>query len=368
MVVPEFPLTSEAFIYRQAQALNTWVCTYKHHQNEAVESELEIIELAGENEKSLLGGLWSLVRYGNTHQMAPQRQAAFIKLLEQRRPSYVLAQYGPTGLEVMQACRQMKIPLVVHFHGYDLSMRLKKRGYRYSLRNLGRHAHGAVAVNQIQRQRLLKLGFDPKQIWVIPCGVPLDKFSVGCREPNADIKFLAVGRLVEKKAPIKTLLAFFRCLRSYPQAHLTWIGAGPMEEELRKLIAFHNQNDRVKLLGAVTNEQVREEMASADVFVQHSITSADGDEEGWPVAIAEAAASGLPVVATRHTGIVDQVIENESGFLVDEKDVEGMSAHMVDLARDAFLRQQMGLKARAHMEENGDFQKSIAKLQEVLES
>ena len=83
-------------------------------------------------------------------------------------------------------------------------------------------------------------------------------------------------------------------------------------------------------------------MARARVFVQHSVVAEDGDHEGLPLAILEAGAHGLPVVATRHAGIPDAVREETDGFLVDEGDVQAMAVAMYRLAQDAALAARMG--------------------------
>jgi glycosyltransferase involved in cell wall biosynthesis len=71
-------------------------------------------------------------------------------------------------------------------------------------------------------------------------------------------------------------------------------------------------------------------MREASLFVQHSVT-ANGETEGLPVAILEAMASALPVVSTRHSGIPEAVLDNVTGYLVDEHDVDGMGVAMTKL-------------------------------------
>ena len=83
-------------------------------------------------------------------------------------------------------------------------------------------------------------------------------------------------------------------------------------------------------------------MACSDALVQHSRVAPNGDMEGWPVVIGEAMAAGLPIVATRHAGIVDQVDEGENGFLCDEGDWQQMADDMIRLAGNAEVRQHFG--------------------------
>jgi glycosyltransferase involved in cell wall biosynthesis len=108
-------------------------------------------------------------------------------------------------------------------------------------------------------------------------------------------------------------------------------------------------------------------MHSARAFVQHSIRPGDGDSEGTPVAILEAGMSGLPVVSTRHAGIKDVVIHNETGFLVDEGDIDGMAACMLLLARDAAQAATLGARAHHHIRTNFSMDQHIARLSAILE-
>ena len=85
---------------------------------------------------------------------------------------------------------------------------------------------------------------------------------------------------------------------------------------------------RVRFLGDLGAAEVREWMRRAALLAAPSVTAADGDAEGLPTVIVEAAASGLPVVATRHSGIPEAVGDGETGFLVPERDAETLAARM----------------------------------------
>ena len=106
-------------------------------------------------------------------------------------------------------------------------------------------------------------------------------------------------------------------------------------------------------------------MRDASVFVQHSITSGHGDKEGWPVAIAEASASRLPIVSTIHASIPEQVIDGSTGFLVAEGDENAMASAMTKLALNPSLRKRFGDSAREHIR-NWDTQSQVQKLESIL--
>jgi glycosyltransferase involved in cell wall biosynthesis len=111
---------------------------------------------------------------------------------------------------------------------------------------------------------------------------------------------------------------------------------------------------------------VQAQMAEALAFVQHSVTAPNGDMEGTPVAVLEAGAAGLPVIATRHAGIPDVVIEGETGLLVDEHDVEGMAAMMIRLAEMPETAMEMGSAARKRVREHFSMEQHISLLNRCI--
>jgi glycosyltransferase involved in cell wall biosynthesis len=109
-------------------------------------------------------------------------------------------------------------------------------------------------------------------------------------------------------------------------------------------------------------------MKQARAFVQHSVTASHGDSEGTPVAILEAGAIGLPVVSTRHGGIKDVVVEGQTGFLVEEGDVQGMAERMLCLARDASLAERLGCNARNRICAEFSMENSIDNLSRIMKN
>ena len=83
--------------------------------------------------------------------------------------------------------------------------------------------------------------------------------------------------------------------------------------------------------------------------MQHSVTATTGDQEGFPVSLAEAAAHGLPIVSTIHSGITENVINGETGYLVQEYDYETMAEKIICLINDPALAQKLGMNGRKHI-------------------
>lgn len=146
---------------------------------------------------------------------------------------------------------------------------------------------------------------------------------------------LFVGRLAEKKG-VKYLIEAMKEV----DAVLYIVGEGPLGMELREQAKSYE--DKVKFLGAKSHEELPVIMASADLFVAPSIVATNGDQEGLPVSIMEALASGLPVVAGNSGGTKDIIENGVNGFVVDAKNVEQLTDKINQIIKNDILLKKMG--------------------------
>lgn len=275
----------------------------------------------------------------------------------------VLANYGLSAAHLLPVCKALAIPLVPHFHGYDATQRKVLNQYRQAYLELFAYSPLIIAVSRVMKEQLISIGASPGKVAVIPYGIDLKQFRPVDQERTGVPLFLAVGRFTPKKAPHITISAFHQVHREYPAARLVMIGA--KDGEYARCQALVNQlgiADAVEFTGVLPPDQVAAWMQKALVFVQHSVTADNGDMEGTPNSILEAGASGLPVVSTRHGGILDAVVHGQTGFLVDELDGAAMAINMKFLLEHPDQADEMGRKARKHIEENYDFEKQMDKL------
>jgi len=287
------------------------------------------------------------------------------EFLRRRRFAVVLAEFGPTGVLLAEPCRRAGVPLVVHFHGYDAYRQdvLAVHGGEYG--RMFQACAAVVAVSRPMTEQLRLLGAPAEKIRLNSYGADCDLFTPTDAAANPPL-FAGVGRFVAKKAPHLTLLAFRRVLDACPEARMKLIGDGPLLSVCRDIVDGAGMADAVELIGAVPHAAVAQAMQGARAFVQHSVQAADGDCEGSPVAVMEAGAAGLPVVATRHAGIPETVVDGTTGLLVDEYDVPEMAAHMVELARDPALAGRMGRAGRERICTQFSMANSIGRLTEIL--
>ncbi len=298
--------------------------------------------------------------------MNPQKNIYVRKFFNSNNIGVVLAEYGLTGAGVLDGCKDLKIPLVVHFHGYDAYSKVVLERYKESYKKMFAYASAIIAVSRHMTEQLIKLGAPREKVFYNAYGVDTTKFGHGCR-PASNKQVLAVGRFVEKKAPYLAILAFVKVLKRLPEAKLVMVGSGTLHDVCRKLIKSLHIENSVELKAMLSHDEVAEVMRRSRVFVQHSLVPASGDSEGTPVAILEAAASELPVVSTKHTGIIDAVLHGETGFLVNEGDIDGMAEYIYLLLSSPARAAEMGQRAREYITQKFSLECSIKNLRDILE-
>ena len=223
------------------------------------------------------------------------------------------------------------VPLFVCFRGHDATMPDRLPSLRRRYRRMFRTARGVVAESRFIAGKLRDLGCPEDRITVLASGMEGTSYRPAEGAPG---RIVGVGRFVEMKAPDLTVEAFARIADRFPQARLDLVGDGELMPRVAALVAEKRLEGRVTLHGYQSLEACAALMARAAVFVQHSRTDSRGRVEGFPVAIAEAMASALPVVSTRHSGIPEHVEHGVSGLLVAEGDVAGMAEALARLVAD----------------------------------
>lgn len=275
-----------------------------------------------------------------------------------------MGEYLDCSLPFLPLIKDLGLRFFVHAHGYDASQKLRDPFFSTEYAKY-RDADGVITVNQIQKLRLIDLGLMPEKIHVIPCGVDIP--DCPCERASGEtVRCLSVGRMVGKKSPLDLLDSFRRAVSKMPSLHLDYVGGGPLLRKAEDYVKEYQLQKFVTLHGAQPVGTVHSLMRISEIFIQHSVTDEAGDEEGLPVAILEAMAHALPVVATRHAGIPEAVIERETGLLVDEHDNRAMSEALVSLALDKTLRVAMGAAGRRRAADLFSAQGEIASLRRLL--
>ena len=361
VVCPELDSPSETFIRQHIQCLPQPVRVVYGRPPAHDEQGNDLVSMT--TSRTLAARLQRRIRKTNYEQLRVQALAKYFKSQNIR---CVLAEYGTVGTRIVESCRLADVPFVVHFHGADVYHQEWLQEYRSGYAAMFQQAAAIVAVSRDMQEELIRIGAPSHKIACIPCGVDTSVFFGGAPAKNPP-NFVAVGRFVEKKGPQLTLLAFSKVIQKCPTARLAMIGDGPLWGACYHMRQALGLNDTVDLRGACNHETVRNTLRTARAFVQHSLRATNGDCEGTPVGIMEAQATGLPVVATAHTGIKDVVLDGLTGLLVNETDVEGMAAAMTELATDSAKAATLGRAGRERIEDHFSACHCLEKLASVID-
>jgi len=293
----------------------------------------------------------------------------FINRLKSVRPALLHAHHGPSGLRALPIVRGLRIPLVVTFHGSDItisSMRLEqpRLGFRYYFANKAKlKASGAtfLVVSRFIKQKVLEQGFRPEKVHLVYTGIDTDRFKPESTEDQRVI--LVVGRCVEFKGHEFAIRAASEVQKHLPDVELVLIGDGPLRADLEKLAK--QMLRRYRFLGARTSEEVRAWMNRASLLCMPSVTTPSGAAEGFGMVCAEAQAMGKPVVGFRSGGIPDIIAHGTSGFLAEERDYNVLAEYLILLLQDAELRKRFGRAGREAMLRQFDLKQCTRRLEGI---
>jgi glycosyltransferase involved in cell wall biosynthesis len=298
----------------------------------------------------------------------------FVKTLRALGPALIHAHFEDGGVYSLPLARSLDIPLVTTIHGYDATMNdavrypnpVMRRMYLHRRERLQREGTLFIAVSDFIRRKLIARGYPEQRIVTHHIGVDTDVFAADRNRPREPV-VLFVGRLVEKKGCEFLIRAMAPILRRKREVKLVIIGDGPQREALEDL-----QRDlgvgNIEFRGAVDSSVIKNELTRVSILAAPSVTADSGDSEGLPIAICEAQAMGVPVVAFHHAGIPEIVEEGVTGFLAPEKSVEGLQMAISRILDSPSLRDSLGNAARDRAVEFFSLKKQTAVLERIYDS
>jgi colanic acid/amylovoran biosynthesis glycosyltransferase len=297
---------------------------------------------------------------------------SFARAMRRGRYALVHAHFGTAAVRALPYAALAGVPLVSMFHGGDVSRLFgpaskQPRNWLMAAggpRVLTRSALVLAASEDLAHQ-LEAAGCPRDKLRVHTLGVDLTQFRRARAPDDARVHVLMVGRLVEKKGFEDGLRALARA--GVEGVRVSILGDGPLRERLQRAARELGLAEMVTFAGALTHAQVRAHMADADVILAPSAVTPTGDRDSGIIVVKEAAASGLPCVGTLHGGLPQIVDDGVTGFLVPERDVEGLADRLGRLFADPGLRERMGAAARAKIAREYDIVARVAELERIYD-
>jgi glycosyltransferase involved in cell wall biosynthesis len=249
----------------------------------------------------------------------------------------------PTGYAAIH-CRLHRSPLVIYSDGTSYYERDLGRHQLVARAVLLRAASTCVAKSKPAVERFVELGVRPERVFLAPHSSTLDPLWQIARERKYErgekLTILTAGRLVPHKGVDKLLRAAALTREDHPEIRLVVVGAGPEKARLRLLAS--ELGLEVEFAGFVDHRDMPARYAQADAFVFPTL------DDPFGIVLLEAAAAGLPLIASPRAGATWDLIRNpQDGLIVDPNDSAGLAGALRELAVNPQLRKSLGQRARA---------------------
>ncbi len=206
-----------------------------------------------------------------------------------------------------------------------------------------------VCVSESVRSRLIQSGVPDRKLDVILNGIAASDFANAPCERNLDEPLIGmVGRLVDAKGFQLVLRRAPAILKQFPKARFALIGEGPQREEWTRLVKELGIESRVSFAG------VQKEMAP--IYGSFSMFVLPSFNEGMPMTILEAMATGVPVIATRVGSIPRMIHHEQTGLLIDKGDGAGLQSAIERLLANPEFRKDLGGRGQAFVEKNASIE------------
>jgi glycosyltransferase involved in cell wall biosynthesis len=246
------------------------------------------------------------------------------------------------NVPLLAATRRLVSKIVVQFHGgrSDLLVGPGQRAFKSASAALFALSDGVLVLSTEEARE--SRSFWPRGHFRVVANPLVQSREMGVVGSRTDhrrdgtLSLLFVGRLIEEKGIFETLSAF-AMLTQHRAARLVIAGDGPSAAEVARRVEHLGIQEKVTLTGFLSGKSLQDAYRAADVFVFPSY------REGFPTAITEALAAGLPVVTTRTRGMADHLVEGKNALFVSPRDSSGLAAALERIIGDGELRMQMSV-------------------------
>ncbi|MEM6338005.1 MAG: glycosyltransferase, partial [Bacteroidota bacterium] len=280
-------------------------------------------------------------------------------------PAVIHAHFGISGFRLLGLKRRHRIPLLTQFYGFDVLQLPGEAGWTRRYRTLAREGDCFIAITEEMKRDLVAQGFPEAKIDVVKLAIDTEAMRfTPRRQPESTLRLIAVGRLVEKKGFAYAIEAVQALQSQGREVSLDVFGDGPLRAELEAKASI---SKGIKFHGRAENATILDALQRHDALLVPSVLAGNADKEGMPQIIVEAMASGLPVIASRHSGIPEIVIDGETGLLHDERDDAGLTRALGALADTPELAERFSHAGRQFVETHHDIRGMVERLETIYD-
>jgi len=267
------------------------------------------------------------------------------KLIRKLKPRLLHSHYA-TGFGLWGTYSSYH-PHIISVWGADIIDFPDNAAKKYLLRKILRNSDRLTATSDFLKARTTELSPTlENEIEVIPFGVRLPDITAPADRRKA-VRLAYIKAHRPKYGPDVLLKAMPAIIGEFPDIHLSLAGAGEMTGTLRNLAQKLDITEHVSFTGFIDNRKIPEFLADHDIMIMPSVMAS----ESFGVAVLEASAVGLPVVASNIGGVPEVVKNGTTGLLVPPGDAKALAAAVINLVDNAELRKEMGQAGRDFVKE-----------------
>lgn len=264
----------------------------------------------------VLHRIWHRIT-GNRVPVCARERLQLSRIVRREAVGLVHIYFGTEAARLLSWLPFAGVPLVVSFHGADVSNAISS----FELDRVCGFAKLVLHRSESLKEALLSRGVPASKLRANPTGIPIpQECPLPSFSPGQPLRLLQACRFIEKKGIDVSLKAIQILLHRGMDVLLTLAGDGPLRPRLEQEANQLGIASRVRWTGFLTSEQLAEEYRNHAVFLHPSRETRSGDREGIPNSLLEAMAYARVVIATRHSGIPEAVVDGVNGFLVDHAD------------------------------------------------
>lgn len=292
----------------------------------------------------------------------PAEKKQLEEICAEKKARLIHIYFGTEAARCIPFLRESKLPRIVSFHGADLSEKLTAGEMSEILANSDLFLCRSKAL----AEELVMRGVDNSRIRLNYTGVPVPE---DCHTPasNDSVRVLQACRFLPKKGLETTLRAVAKLRSAGYDIRLTLAGDGKEKDKLEELAADLGISEATVFAGFLGESALSETYMRHDIFVHPSRTTDSGDREGIPNSLLEAMAHGLPVIATRHSGIPEAVTQDKTGLLIEESDPNLLAESIKFLADSPSERSRIGSAARREIVDRFSIAACVHALEEAYD-
>lgn len=285
----------------------------------------------------------------------------------------LVGQILPLGTVALCLSKILNFDYIIFTHGMDIVLPQKNARKNWLVKKILKNSKIAVASSNFTKQELLKFKINENRIIIsYPCPrikPPSDENIKNNLIKKYNLKnrkiILSAARLVERKGFDLVIKAISQAVKEINNFVYIIAGEGEYSDELKKMACASGYSDKIIFVGKISDEELKAFYNLCDLYIMPS-RNINGDVEGFGIVYLEAGSFGKPVIGGRSGGVIEAVIDNKTGILVNPESVLEISDALTRLLKDNDLSDKLGQCARERIKNKFSWDQQVEKLKKFL--